>query len=335
MTNVGIYKTGSFKITTDQDGINPIGGGAVTPDYTSDKLTYTFPITGDDIIGTVYIFFDTEIPNDKYYSNGTTTINNTAEIYKDSVRISYDNGSASYTMDWIKKSGEEIGDGMSGGTYDPANREIKWTIFIDGAMSNAQLEDLLPLGLSYVSSTVDKYNDLTKEYDLSLSIHPSSSVEESREKLTFSMSDISGKYKITIVTKVTDTSINGQKQVTYNNSATIKGTEKPEGITSSDAGVTIGVPSITKTAGSYDNQNHKMSWNIKVDTLKQSLGGNLRVLDLLVYGGSINIDDIEGIDSGIGASGDLRYVTKDVLNEITPHFYQMIDHTSLPAVTGL
>lgn len=334
LTNVGTYNSNSFKITTDADGINPIGGGAVTPDYISDKLTYTFPASAD-VIGTVYIFFDTEIPDDKYYSNGTTTINNMAEIYKDSVRVSHDDGSASYTMDWIKKGGEEIGDGMSGGTYDPSNREIKWTIFIDGAMSNAQLEDLLPLGLSYVSSTVDKYNDLTNEYDLSLSIHPSSSVEESREKLTFSMSDISGKYKVTIVTKVTDTSVNGQKQVTFNNNATIKGTEKPGGITSSDASVTIGVPSITKTAGSYDNQNHKMSWNIKVDTLKQSLGGNLRVLDLLVYGGSININDIDGIDSGIGASGDLRYVTKDVLNEITPHFYQMIDQTSLPAVTGL
>lgn len=28
LTNVGIYKTGSFKITADEDGINPIGGGS-------------------------------------------------------------------------------------------------------------------------------------------------------------------------------------------------------------------------------------------------------------------------------------------------------------------
>ncbi len=329
LTNVGIYK-GNFLIAQNEDGTNPIG--ASSPDYADNLLTYTF---ADDVIGTVYIFFDTEIPSDKYYSNGTTTINNTAEIYKEGLKVSSNTGHASYTMDWIDKKGEQIGTGMNGDTYDPTNRQIEWTIFINGAMSSAKLEDLLPNGLSYVSSTVYKYNNITEKYDIDETVDPTNTPDGSRQKLIFSLGNISGKYKVTIITKVNDTAINGQKQVTYTNNATIKGDEKPEGITSKNIDVTIGVPSITKTAGTYDNQNHKMNWNVEVNTLKQELGGNLRVLDLLVYGGSINIDNIEGINSGIGVSGDLRYVTKDVLKDITPQYYQMIDQASLPIVSGL
>jgi ribosomal protein L2 len=329
LVNVGAY-TGNFKITTDADGINSIG--LVSPNYANDLLTYTFP-TENDVIGTVYVFFDTEIPSNKYYSNGTTTIDNTAEIYKDSLKVSSNVGHASYTMDWIYKKGEPIGTGMSGDTYDPTDRQIEWTIYINGAMSNAKLEDLLPDGLSYVSSTVYKYNNITEKYDIDETVAPINNPNGSRQELTFSLGNISGKYEVTIITKVNDTEINGQKQVTYTNNATIKGDEKPEGITSKDIGVTIGVPSITKTAGTYNNQNHKMNWNVEVNTLKQALGGDLRVLDLLVYGGNINIDDIDGIDSGIGVPGDLRYVTKDVLQGLTFQRYQMIDQASLPSVT--
>lgn len=320
-----------------------LGGGAVTPDYISDKLTYTFP-TSDDVIGTVYIFFDTEIPDDKYYSNGTTTINNTAEIYKDSERVSYDEGSASYTMDWIKKEGKEIGDGgASTGTYDPENRQIEWTIFIDGAMSNAQLEDLLPLGLSYESSIVKKYNTSTSKYDITTPFTSSTTDADGREKVILDLGNISGKYQVTIVTNVTDNEVNGQKKVTYNNNATIKGDEKPDGITSSDAGVTIGVASVEKTAGNYNNQSHKMNWSVKVNTLNQDFGGNLRILDLLVYGESFDIDSIDFETSssgvlGIGPSektGDLTYVTKAVLEKIKPQFSQMIDKESFPTISGL
>lgn len=327
-TNGGSYNN-QFKITTDKEGTNIVVSSGETYDTVSKELSYTF--TGDtpadeEWIGTRYIHFQTNIPENKYYENGNVTVGNTAYIKKGVNVVSTATGNASFILKWIEKEGLVVGTGLDESeTYDPSNRQIKWTIYLEGKMSDAYLDDTLQSGLSYVSATVKKHDGTDYNEDVSHTVVPTSL--DDKTKLTIGLGNISGKYKVEIVTRVTNVA-NANKEIPYNNSATIRGTEKPGGIVSNNYGVTIGVPSIRKSAGTYDVQNHKMTWNVTVDTKKQELGGGLRVLDLLVYGTSIDIDNIDMVGSKIGNEGNLNDVSETTLKNITRHYNQKIDTTS-------
>lgn len=75
-----------------------------------------------------------------------------------------------------------------------------------------------------------------------------------------------------------------------------------------------------KEAVDYDYSTHEMEWKVEVDTKGQELEGNLRTLDLLVYGKSFDIDTIDNIETGFGDIGDLTYVSKETLEKLIPQY---------------
>ena len=78
----------------------------------------------------------------------------------------------------------------------------------------------------------------------------------------------------------------------------------------------IGITAITKAAdGAYHLSAHTQSWSVTIDTKKLDFGGNLRVLDLLVYGDHFDASDIDGSNLPSG-------ITAETLKTIKPSYHQ-------------
>lgn len=331
LEGVGEYTANSFKVgTTDAYADAKL----ITPGYEGKKLTFTFPENdpdGQPYIGTRYIFFETEIPDDKYYTNQEQTIQNTAEIKdKTGAVVSSPKGTAKYKMEWIKKEGAQVGDGMSGGIYDPSNREITWTVFIEGNLSNAVFTDELPGGLVYESAVLGLYNDDIGDYNPAVSIGADMVVNG--RKLSYSMGDISGKRKITITSRLENPGDTAAKEITFWNTAKVTSDEISE-IKSNAASVKIGVAAIRKSAEAYDRKTHVVDWKVSLDTKGQALGGNLRTLDLIVYDSEFNVNTLDNYTFGLDPLS-LTYVSEANLRALKPSYNQRLKADSFTG-TGM
>ncbi len=314
LSGVGAYVTDSFKIGQSEDGSD---ANAATPDYLDETLSYTFP---EGYQGTYYLFFQTEISDSMIYSTDAQNISNSAEIYKDSELKATLEDTVSFQMEWIEKNGVVvIGSEGSSESYDASARKIQWTIQANqmgAVIENAVITDTLPTGLTFESATIAYRNVGDADWGAESAIVPVITEQE----LTFSLgNDLSGKEcLITLVTGVDDTNPASTIQK-YENTATLTGDNLPgEGFESNTSSVNIGFNPISKSGGSYNNSTHKMNWSVTVNTKNQLYAGNLRVLDLLVYGTSFPTADFSSLDTG----SELSDITYADLQNLTPRYNQ-------------
>lgn len=297
--------------------------------YENNRLSYTFPDDSADgsltCMGTRYLFFSTKIPDDKWNSQDKITISNTAVIKDKNGAEKSTSGKVdvAFQRKWIEKDGKIVdGTEGSGGAYDPVNRLIEWTVTANQqklSITNGKIEDTLPEGLVYVNDSAK----CTEGTGSPVSANPN--IDSTGRQLAFDLKnifthDIKDEVKITYRTRVTDTAPSTNVK-TYTNEVRFTGDELIAGGYTAKKGVPVGVNSITKKTSGYDPSSHEIGWSVSVDTKKQSFGGQLRVLELFIYGDGTSFD-AEDYSSGFGTVGEKTFVSKDTLKKLTKNCYQ-------------
>ena len=324
LSNVGNYVTGSFYISSGEGSKKTI---SVPDDVKS--LPFSFDSSHK---GTQYLYFQTKIPDSVLKDGGK--ISNIALIKKgEETKGNFTKEIVISKPTWITKVGELVGASEVDGAYQHLNREIKWTIIVNepgATIVNAQIIDVLPPGLSYKSgSAILDYSEVgtseiwTRATIKSLECDSTGESPNQREKLTFKIGEedantLNGKKaRLTFITKVNDPDEAIQTTI-IKNEATFKGDGFGEHTGISNE-ITIGIQPITKKAEEYTSALHTMKWSVTVETKKQGYGGanNLYVLDLLVHGQSIGLqninipEELKGIDLGSVTQSPYQKYNKD------------------------
>ncbi|NLC25125.1 MAG: hypothetical protein GX777_00650, partial [Fastidiosipila sp.] len=144
LKDVGNYIKNSFKVATSEP----------TPEWneTTKELSY---VLLPNSISPQTITFKTAIPDDMYYATGQQTIGNTAKLLDStSLPITEGAGSATFTPEWITKTGA-TNDDVNVVEYHPENRTITWTITANqyaAKLYNVIITDVLPEGLELASA---------------------------------------------------------------------------------------------------------------------------------------------------------------------------------------
>ena len=279
LKDVGAYIPGSFTVD----------GNPETPSLEGDAIRYVF---GSGSNSPKEIIFKTEIPDSLYYLNSEQKIVNKAALLNSSGDLKKDGKiTVPFTPQWIEKKGEPI-EGGSAGTYDPKNREIKWTITanqMEKSLSNVVITDLLPSGLTLKSAVWQEWNGTS--WGAETPITPDGSGN-------YSLGDINSIVLLTIVSTVPDTAYSADI-VYYKNSASISwdgipGTGPGTGIIE----VGIGYNSISKK-GEAVKDSQRIHWTVTADAKNQVIP-NMKVYDLIVYGPSgFDFSKVTGIPAGI------------------------------------
>ena len=251
-------------------------------------------------------------------------ISNTAIVDLDEQTIVSLPHQVEFDLTWITKSGNVV-EGSEGTVtdYDPSNRQIQWEIYAnhcEQSLSGAKIIDTLANDLSFISATIEYYDD---GWSSPQAIIP----DQEGQELTFNLGTINQKIRITMITSV-DIVTPPSAPFSFSNQATLTATGMP-GQDSNQSSVSIGFNPISKSAGTYIPSTHHMSWTVTVNTRNLDYNGDLRVLDLLVYGDSINLDDFPGQGSG------LTGFTTDDLNELTAQYNQKYLPGSFTSEDGL
>ncbi|QIB69343.1 hypothetical protein Ami103574_08400 [Aminipila butyrica] len=322
------YIPGSFKIgkIDDRDAASQVADSSVY-DSNTKKLSYAF--TDDTYTGDNYIFFQTAILDSMLYTTNQQNISNTATITTGSSIVAKElSGKAGFKMSWITKSGKVV-DGSQGSDteYKPENRRIQWEITANpnfAGINGATIADQLPEGLEYVDGSATVQYRTTSSAAWS-TVATSAAVVSATNPLIFNLgNDLSGKeVRILFETKVISTDESSEIK-NFTNAASLKGTgiSAPGGLKSDGVTVGIGMKPISKSAGSsYDKADHKIHWTVNVDTKKQTYGGNLRVMELLVYANSAFTTSGIEIESPEGATG-LTTITNLDVSKLTASYNQ-------------
>ena len=327
LENVGAYVPGSFKI-----GESDIGDENVY-DAMEKTLSYTF-VT--DVTGEQTITFQTEISADTLIKGGT--VRNTAQFGKDGTLENTNQVSIQIGKKTLIKKEGFAGGGMSGGTYDPTNRTITWTITVNQdkiPLENVTVEDALPGNLIW-SSAEWSWDD-ESDTDSGISLPIAINTKPADNKYTLS-GTITKTVKLTIKSEVPVENYVGTTTY-YNNKATLTWDGMPGGTWSAETGnIGIGIDGITKQAvGTPDYENRQIQWKGTVD-LKNQTGftdvNQIKVYDLMIFGDSVTLEDtnlstlvgteytklkakfgqsfVPGSFNGAGSvSGDIQEVTVD------------------------
>ena len=321
LTNIGEYVEDTFKV----NGIEP--SPKVIPDA-DNVLSYVF----GDVKGEQVVTFRTKIPADTLITGGI--IKNTAKFGKDTLIHTNTAQISIQKKTLIEKSGV-AGDGLSGGTYDPSNRTITWTITVN--QDQIPLQDLTitdqlptsPAGLSWKSakweyeSAADTWDELTAGGGLT--DVPSYGAEPlgGAYKLTGTTSK---KVRLTIVCDVANDAFVGTVK-NYHNTASLTWTGKPGGNFTDSADVGIGIDGLTKGYVETDYASRQIQWTATVD-LKNQTGftskNDIRVYDLLIYGQSGTFDkSASNLESLLPVNFDLT--------NLIPKYGQKVIDNSWPA----
>lgn len=284
LENAGTYVPDSFKINdnyiSDENVYDP-----------ADKtLSYTFDT---DVIGEQTITFTTEIPPDTLIKGGT--IKNTAQFGKGGTLVNTNQVSIQIAKKTLIKKTGSAGGGMAGGTYDPTNRTITWTITINQdkiPLEDVTVTDTLPGNLIWKSAEWSWNDD--SETDPGIPLPITISTEPANHQYTLS-GTITKTVKLTIESEVPVENYVGTTTY-YNNRATLTWNGMPGGTWYDETGnIGIGIDGITKQAvGTPDYVNRQIQWKATVD-LKNQTGftdvNQIKVYDLLIYGDSVALED--------------------------------------------
>ncbi|KEQ21783.1 hypothetical protein ET33_33625 [Paenibacillus tyrfis] len=321
LAQVGTYVEGSLQVN----------GRGVAPDSgTTNALAYTFPVGfGDKAIVT----FKTWIPKAMYYyeyrssDNGWQTVANTAELRDASGKplLSSKSWRAALKPDWIQQIG------TLDKRVNPADpRTITWTIdvnknYLKQGLKDFTITDALPNGLTWKSAAWQAWDSAKKDWSATTTaITPNANN-------VYAFGEVNGPIRLVIVSEVTGSiasftnktiaqwKLDGNS-VQDNDQATVW----------DNAVVTIGSHTLTKGGAiSQDDFNiGAVTWTVNL-TPQEALP-DLAVYDLLVYGGSIDLDKVD-------AGGQ---VSSKVLQQIkakgtTPEYWQKYKEGSFDTKNGL
>lgn len=276
LAQVGEYVPGSFEVN----------GTPTTPDVTGTELAHTF---ADPSVGEQTITFQTAIPDEKYYAGGAQNVSNQAQLInqQDEV-VQTPSSTVSFTPKWIEKTGTANNEYDNNGIYDPSNRTITWTITANqmgATLENLTITDPLPQGLEWQSA---KWT--TGNVDTPVAAGPVGGV------YTYPATVVSEKVVLTIVTKVENTD-HTTGEITFRNTASVDWTGRTGTTPQDSETVGIGFNAISKS-GVVDRDSRQVKWTVNVDTKGQPIP-DLKVYDLLVYGNSIDLNQVTGIPAGL------------------------------------
>ena len=308
LDSVGDYVADSFYVGKAENGADKqsVADDKVF-DLVENTLTYEFEwentSTGDTCKGERWLFFQTEIPDDKLESTGEQKITNKATVSKGQEKVLELPAEVKFERTWIAKEGE-VENEYVGGVYDPTDRKIKWTITVnqvEETIPDAKITDTLPSGLELDTSTIYKKVGNGAESQVTSGYSYSSSSNE----LSINLGNITEKVTVTFETKVTDTSQSVEVK-TYSNSAKL--VFGGYSYSSNTAKVSVGINALSKGKGSsnYDAASHTLSWKVTADVKGQSYN-DLWIMEVLVYGDqdSLSALDINSILSSTGlANGE-------------------------------
>ncbi|MEY8357209.1 DUF5979 domain-containing protein [Lachnospiraceae bacterium 54-53] len=284
LENAGTYVPGSFKI-----GENGVSDENVY-DAVENTLSYTFDT---DDTGEQTITFSTEVPADTLIKGGT--IRNTAQFGKDGTLENTNQVTIPIAKKTLIEKTGSAGGGMSGGTYDPTNRTITWTITVNQdkiPLENVTVEDELPGNLIWKSAEWSWDNPDETDSGITLPIAIGTEPTDNKYNLN---GTITKTVKLTITSEVPAESYVGTTTY-YNNKAALTWDGMPNGTWSDETGdIGIGIDGLTKqTVGTPDYEKRQIQWKGTVD-LKNQTGftdvNKIKVYDLLIYGDSVKLED--------------------------------------------
>ncbi len=326
LTNVGSFEVGTLRVGTTNvyNDAAVIAGG----DYTynvDDELIYEFPAATN---GTRYVFFETVIPDGKLFASGEQIISNTV-IINDTDEVTRSTETVTYTPEWIEKNGSVVaGSQGDNDTYDPSNRQIEWIIEANQngmTLNNVVITDVLPAGLSWVSATYETYDGADWQAGgVNFAVEPDGGA--------YSIGNINSLIRIKVVAKV-DSTDEPSGTTTFNNTATITWDGLGSSISSNNKGVAIGFNPISKSAGAYNTSTHQQSWTVNIDTRDLTYGGNLRVMDLLIYGTTFDPDDTYTI--GNNADDGIADISVANIKDLVPRYNQKVVDATISNSAGL
>ncbi len=325
LDSVGDYVADSFYVGKAENGADKqsVADDKVF-DLVENTLTYEFEwentSTGDTCKGERWLFFQTEIPDDKLESTGEQKITNKATVSKGQEKVLELPAEVKFERTWIAKEGE-VENEYVGGVYDPTDRKIKWTITVnqvEETIPDAKITDTLPSGLELDTSTIYKKVGNGAESQVTSGYSYSSSSNE----LSINLGNITEKVTVTFETKVTDTSQSVEVK-TYSNSAKL--VFGGYSYSSNTAKVSVGINALSKGKGSsnYDAASHTLSWKVTADVKGQSYN-DLWIMEVLVYGDqdSLSALDINSILSSTGLANGEKVACEKMIQDKKAGYYQ-------------
>lgn len=267
------------------------GKDAETANYSYDSsgrtLTYNFPSV---IENTQTITFKTKVKDPELSKSEGDKVKeyNTVIFNHDGVTVNSNEAVVSITTDFIRKDGK----------YDPANKKINWTIYVNNNsinIPNAVVKDDIPVGLTFMPGSV-KLDGVAATSDYT--------IDGQVFKYTFPNA-INEKHTIEFSTAVTDElAYNSNDQKTYTNKVSLTGDGVP-GNASDDKGVGVPTSIIRKEGVEYNPSTKEITWRVTINRNK-ILIKNAVVTDEILVGqeyvdGSAVID--KGIPGGVESTG--------------------------------
>ncbi|WP_099204701.1 prealbumin-like fold domain-containing protein [Scatolibacter rhodanostii] len=289
--DAGEYVDGSFKI--DGDTISP------QPTVSDNQILYTFP--QDYLDSEAVVTFETKFPETAQYVgwNGYNKAGlRTTDEDDQPIEKTDDEPVTIQPFKWFEKTGKLTSSGWNDTKteYDPENREITWTIIANhegASLDNVVITDLTQKTgskMEFVSATLEKVEKVEGVWN-STGMIEDYNEEPSNGK--YKIASVNTPIRLTIVTKVTDTSPTGTFNV--NNDAEITwdglGDYNPDGKYVGNDSVSVGYAAIDKKGELIDKKSERsVKWTVTVKPGNQSNLNQLKVYDLLIHRGSFTAE---------------------------------------------
>lgn len=285
--NVGRYVPNSFTIDS-----NAVSDAQVIQGNT---IQYLFT---DDYVGERTIKFQTMLADDVYFTDAVQKINNTAKLANaNDHSVKEASASLEYKGEWIKKGSTDDPQGSSA-IYNPKDRTLTWTITAneqEATLRNAVITDQLEGGLTYRSSTLQKWNGNAWSA-------PDNIVPQNDE---YSLGTIDTKVMLTIVTNVPDADYSAEQKV-FKNRATLRWDGGTFGTGYVDG--RVGYNALVVKNSGVIIKDGQLNWNVKVNQKQQNIP-DLRLYHVFVHGDAqIDLTKVDGVPSGFNPSYNTNYV---------------------------
>lgn len=341
---IGTYISDSL-VVSDSNGI--IDAAEYEFDVADDVLTLKFK-DESKAVSPATVIFETEIPDESYYSTATSvSMKNHVDLYDSAQTEPVDSADATVKWDkptWITKSGasdvtskytdgkltwyDEKGNEIT----DPRDIHLAWKVNLNPSnliMKNPKLWEFIDKNtvvtnweLTYVSTEDGEKTITLADTSIVKDDAYSDTKYEKYEIILPDDMDFTKKAQLIVSATVKDdvmqTGVNTVNQSSfYNHAELLPNEELTENKFSADATIKVGNTLFGKSAGAFDYETNLLKWNLTVNGYTSNQ--NLTVYELFIYGGSKLADgysiDIDPDDATLSA-------IVSALNAKTNSFYQ-------------
>ncbi len=295
LSDVGTYKDGTFKVGNSSDESQAIP--TTNLEVVDGTISYTFP---EGAPSEQYLFFETHIPDDKFFNQGQHQIINIARVKKGDQ--SWDlPATVNYETKWVTKENKTDEQAID-------KRYITWEITVNPQnqpMTNVIVTDQLSVDLEWLAASLEKYDGNQWVEIKKFDTNPTDG--------QYQIGDINETVKLIIRTRVADyVPIIGERS--FKNTATLDW-DRPSGLLPQTATstTTMGQMPLDKTANGYNNSQRQVNWTVSLDTKGHNYGGNLSIVEVLVHGGSNSYNsDLVTFSGEKEPTEDIRAMLKSI-----------------------